>query len=132
MVTSTIDLARPASVRPFGRAARLFERNVVVYRSAWFVLVSGFLEPLFYLVAMGLCYLLLPGINEVPQQGLPGLVGAVTDAGVTFPPSVLWNFRIASVGVQAVTWATIALAFGPLAERLLESHSRRPLSVGRS
>src|SRR5215213_3539882 len=45
-----------------------------------------------YLVAMGLCYLLLPGIDEVPQQGLPGVVGAVTDAGVTFPPAVLWNF----------------------------------------
>jgi predicted cobalt transporter CbtA len=84
-----------------------------------------------YLVAMGLCYLLLPGINEVPQQGLPGLVDAVTDAGVTFPPSVLWNFRVASAGVQAVTWATIALGFGPLAERLLENHSRRPSAVGR-
>jgi len=79
-----------------------------------------------YVVAMGLCYLLLPGINEVPQQGLPGVVDAVTDTGVTFPPAVLWNFRIASVGVQVVTWATIALAFGPLAERLLENPSGRP------
>ncbi len=72
-----------------------------------------------YVVAMLLCYLLLPGINEVPQAEIPGVVGAVSDGGVTFPPSVLWNFRIASLGIQAVMWGTIALAFGPLAARLL-------------
>jgi Probable cobalt transporter subunit (CbtA) len=72
-----------------------------------------------YIAVMLLCYLLLPGINEVPQADLPGVVGAVTDAGVTFPPSVLWNFRIASLGVQAVMWATLAVAFGPLAQRVL-------------
>jgi hypothetical protein len=72
-----------------------------------------------YVVAMLLCYLLLPGINEVPQAEIPGVVGAVTDGGVTFPASVLWNFRIASLGIQAVMWGTIALAFGPLAGRLL-------------
>jgi hypothetical protein len=72
-----------------------------------------------YIVAVLLCYLLLPGINEVPQQAVPGVVDAVTDAGVTFPPSVLWNFRIVSLGIQAIMWGTIALAFGPLAQRLL-------------
>src|SRR3954447_6758003 len=110
-------------------AAIVLRRRLVPRFGGWnaTLLVGGG-----YLVAMGLCYLLLPGIDEVPQQGLPGLVDAVTDAGVTFPPSVLWNFRVASAGVQAVTWATIALGFGPLAERLLESHSRRPLTVGRS
>jgi hypothetical protein len=44
---------------------------------------------------------------------------------------VLWNFRVASVGVQVVMWTTIALAFGPLAERLLHGSSRhhRPLTA---
>jgi hypothetical protein len=80
-----------------------------------------------YIVAMLLCYLLLPGINEVPQAEIPGVVGAVTDGGVTFPPSVLWNFRIASLGVQAVMWGTLALVFGPLADRVLrESELVRP------
>jgi hypothetical protein len=86
-----------------------------------------------YLVTMGLCYLLLPGINEVPQAAVPGVVDAVTDGGVTFLPQVLWNFRVASVGVQVVMWATIALAFGPLAERLLHnsSYEPSPAAVGR-
>lgn len=85
-----------------------------------------------YLVAMGLCYLLLPGINEVPQAAVPGVVDAVTDGGVTFPPSVLWNFRMASVGVQVVMWGTIALAFGPLAERLLRgTRHAAPATVSR-
>jgi predicted cobalt transporter CbtA len=73
-----------------------------------------------YVVAMAICYLVLPGVNEVPQQGLDGVIGAVTDAGVTFPPTVLWNFRVASLGIQLVMWTTIALAFGAVAQRLLE------------
>jgi hypothetical protein len=59
----------------------------------------------------------LPGINEVPQQTLPTVVDAVTDAEVTFPPTVLWAFRISSLGLQVVMWSTIALAFGVLAQK---------------
>jgi hypothetical protein len=77
-----------------------------------------------YIVAMGICYLALPGINEVPQAAIPGVVDAVTDGGATFPPAVLWNFRIASIGVQVVTWTVIALGFGVAAERVLEPHRR--------
>ncbi|MGZ8527349.1 MAG: ABC transporter permease, partial [Candidatus Limnocylindrales bacterium] len=46
------------------RAARLIERNVMVYRRTWIVLVSGFFEPVFYLLAIGF--------------GIGSLVGAVT------------------------------------------------------
>lgn len=45
------------------RAGRLIERNVMVYRRTWIVLVSGFFEPLFYLLAIGF--------------GIGGLVGDV-------------------------------------------------------
>jgi lipooligosaccharide transport system permease protein len=45
------------------RAGRLIERNVMVYRRTWMVLVSGFFEPLFYLLAIGF--------------GIGGLVGGV-------------------------------------------------------
>ena len=39
--------------RPFpGRARRIVERNVFVYRRTWFVLISGFVEPLFFLLAI--------------------------------------------------------------------------------
>lgn len=47
-------------------------------------------------------YLSLPGINEAP---------------VGFPVDVLWRFRVASLGIQLLLWATIGLAFGALTER---------------
>ncbi|MBC2907447.1 CbtA family protein [Streptomyces cupreus] len=42
-----------------------------------------------------------------------------------FPASDLWEFRLASIGVQAVLWAGFGLLFGFLAERVL---SPRPVA----
>ncbi|MFB4316910.1 CbtA family protein [Actinomadura sp. 21ATH] len=42
-----------------------------------------------------------------------------------FPGTVLWDFRIASLGVQVVLWATLGLLFGALTER---SHRREAAS----
>jgi lipooligosaccharide transport system permease protein len=36
-----------------GRAWRLVERNIVVYRRIWVLIVSGFFEPVFYLLSLG-------------------------------------------------------------------------------
>ena len=44
---------------------------------------------------------MLPAINEVPEQ---------------FSADLLWRFRIASLGIQAVLWTTIGLLFGALTE----------------
>jgi len=44
---------------------------------------------------------LLPAINEVPEQ---------------FSADLLWRFRAASLGIQAVLWTTIGLLFGALNE----------------
>ncbi|MEO7117441.1 MAG: ABC transporter permease [Candidatus Limnocylindrales bacterium] len=48
-------LLRILPVMPFGsrRAGRLVERNLWVYRRTWLVLLSGFFEPLFYLLGIG-------------------------------------------------------------------------------
>ena len=46
----------------------------------------------------------LPGIDEVPEG---------------FPASLLWQFRIAAWGIQAVLWAGIGLGFGIAAEQVL-------------
>ena len=35
------------------RSMRLIERNVFVYRHGWLILLSGFFEPLFYLLSIG-------------------------------------------------------------------------------
>ena len=45
------------------RSLLLIERNVYVYRRGWMVIFSGFFEPLFYLVAVGI--------------GIGGMIGAV-------------------------------------------------------
>jgi hypothetical protein len=83
------------------------------------LLASGF-----YVLAMAFCYAVFPGINEVPQEELPNVIAAVTHAEVTFPPTVLWSFRVASIGLQLVVWTAIALVFGALAERVLERTAR--------
>ncbi|MCC7485633.1 MAG: CbtA family protein [Burkholderiales bacterium] len=54
----------------------------------------------------------LPAVDEVPAQ---------------YSADLLWRFRVASLGIHAVLWATIGLGFGALAERRLAG--RRPLSA---
>jgi predicted cobalt transporter CbtA len=55
--------------------------------------------------------LALPVINEVPEA---------------FPAVLLWKFRMASLGMQAIMWTTIGLLFGWLTERAMAgSHSYR-------
>jgi hypothetical protein len=63
-----------------------------------------------YLVAVIVVAQILPGINEVPDA---------------FPAVVLWQFRIASIGMQLVMWTTIGLVFGALSERALSGHGIR-------
>jgi lipooligosaccharide transport system permease protein len=51
------------------RAFLLVERNFIVYRRAWLIIASGFFEPVFYLLSIGV--------------GLGALVGDVVDDGRT-------------------------------------------------
>jgi hypothetical protein len=51
----------------------------------------------------------MPAINEVPAA---------------FPAVLLWKFRIAAIGMQAIMWTTLGLLFGHLAERSLRAGLR--------
>jgi putative cobalt transporter subunit CbtA len=55
-----------------------------------------------FVVMIAVVFSVLPNIDEVP-------------AG--FPATVLWKFRVAAIGIQAVIWTTIGIVFGALAER---------------
>jgi hypothetical protein len=77
-----------------------------------------------YVLVMVLVFIAMPGVNEVPQQAIEGITGAITDAATTFPPVVLWRFRVASLAIQAITWATLAVGFGWFATRILEGDTR--------
>ncbi|MFJ1616034.1 MULTISPECIES: CbtA family protein [unclassified Streptomyces] len=59
-----------------------------------------------YVVVIGLAYAFLPSFNEV---------------GKDFPAGLLWEFRLATLAVQATLWVTFGLVFGHLTERLLVS-----------
>ena len=48
------------------RSWHIFERNFAVYRSQWLMLVSGFFEPLFYLLSVGI------GLNHLIAPQLVG------------------------------------------------------------
>jgi hypothetical protein len=54
-----------------------------------------------YVGVLGISFWGLPGINEVPAE---------------FPAVTLWNFRLASFGIQTVLWGSIGLLFGSLSE----------------
>jgi predicted cobalt transporter CbtA len=62
-----------------------------------------------YLVLVAVAAVLLPSINEVPDQ---------------FPAVLLWQFRIASLGAQAILWGTLGLAFGALTARAEKPRGR--------
>jgi hypothetical protein len=69
-----------------------------------------------FILLIAVAQYLLPDVNEVPDR---------------FSAVVLWRFRIASLGLQAVLWASLGIVFGILAEtglrsRLSQSPPNRP------
>ena len=61
----------PLSLLGSRRSMRLVERNVLVYRRGWVFLVTGFFEPFFYLLSIGI--------------GVSHLVGGLSVAGRVVP-----------------------------------------------
>lgn len=47
------DTATPRVLRPGEAARRILERNVIAYRGAWPLFLTGFLEPVLYLFSIG-------------------------------------------------------------------------------
>jgi predicted cobalt transporter CbtA len=79
-------------------AATLRNRLVPKYGQWSAALISAAV----YVVAVIAVAAFLPPINEVPDG---------------FPATTLWRFRIDSLGMQAIMWATFGLGFGWLTER---------------
>lgn len=61
----------PSALLDVRRPQRMIERSLFVYRRAWLILVSGFVEPLFYLLSI--------------RVGLDALVGDVETNGRLIP-----------------------------------------------
>jgi len=75
-----------------------------------------------YVVASAVVMLALPTIDETPG---PLLDDAGTIVYEGFPADVLYDFRLFSVGNQLIIYATIGLAFGVMAAKLLGDSKRR-------
>ena len=54
MSSTTLARVTPAAAFRGARARRLVERNVMVYRHSWLIIVSGLFEPIFYLFSIGI------------------------------------------------------------------------------
>ncbi|MFJ5725027.1 CbtA family protein [Streptomyces sp. NPDC093149] len=92
MVALSVLLAVAAVILGKRLAHRLGNWNATVIASAA------------YAVVIGVAYAFLPSFNEV---------------GRDFPATLLWEFRLATLAVQATLWVTFGLVFGHLTERLL-------------
>jgi lipooligosaccharide transport system permease protein len=138
------------------RAARLIERNVMVYRRTWIVLVSGFFEPVFYLLAIGFGIgamvgpISLPNGEHVPYAVFvaPGLLassamnGAIYDSTFniffklryarTYDAMLSTPLGITDVAVGEISWALIRgtmYAIGFLAAMAVLGLIRSPLVI---
>jgi lipooligosaccharide transport system permease protein len=118
----------PIGVWRLGRARHVVARNVVAYKRAWTFLVSGFFEPLFYLLSIGLGlnhlvgHLYLGG-HQVAFAAYvaPGLLvssamnGAVMDSTFntffklkitkTFDAILATPLTVRDIAVGEITWA---------------------------
>jgi lipooligosaccharide transport system permease protein len=100
------------------RALRLIERNLYVYRHGWLMIVSGFFEPLFYLLSIGF--------------GLGQLVGAVPGPGgkpISYQLFVAPALLATSSMNGAITEATLNFFFKLRYEKTFDAILSTPLST---
>ncbi len=108
----------PAATRRVPRAWHLIERNFFVYRRTWTIIVSGFFEPLFYLVGIGF--------------GLGQLVGDVTGpGGHPIPYAMFVAPALLATGAMngAINEATYNFFFKLNYNRTFQSVLATPLAV---
>jgi lipooligosaccharide transport system permease protein len=101
------------------RAGLMVERNLYVYRRTWLVIVSGFFEPLFYLLGIGF--------------GLGALVGAVNGPGgqeISYQLFVAPALLAASSMNGAVAESTFNVFFKLNYQKTYDAILSTPMSVG--
>jgi lipooligosaccharide transport system permease protein len=108
----------PAAALDVRRPQRMLERSLMVYRRSWLIIVSGFFEPLFYLLSIRI------GISE--------LVGEVTIGGrvVAYADFVAPALMAASAMNGAVYDATMNVFFKLKYAKLYDSMLATPMSPG--
>jgi lipooligosaccharide transport system permease protein len=100
------------------RAFLLVERNFIVYRRAWLIIASGFFEPVFYLLSIGV--------------GLGALVGDVVYDGraVEYTSFVAPGLLAASAMNGVMTDVTLNIFWRLRYGRIYEAMLATPIGVG--
>ena len=85
--------------RPLGRwrAHKVLERDVLVYRRNWTIIVSGFFEPVFYLLGIGFGLGTLVGdVGDIPYAAFvaPGLMATAAMNGALFEATFNLFFKL--------------------------------------
>jgi lipooligosaccharide transport system permease protein len=115
---STYLRTTPIALASGRRAVHMLERNLTVYRRGWIFIVSGFFEPFFYLLSIGL--------------GLSHLVGGVRVGGVVVPYAhfVAPGLLASSAMNGAILDTTYNLFFKLKVTKIYEAVLATPLSAG--
>ena len=101
------------------RAGLLIERNLYVYRRTWIVIVSGFFEPLFYLLGIGF--------------GLGAIIGNVTGPGgqeISYQLFVAPALLASSSMNGAIMESTFNVFFKLNYQKTYDAILSTPMSVG--
>ncbi len=121
----------PPSLAGAGRGRLLVERNLRVFRRNWWIIVSGFFEPVFYLLSIGVGIGHLVGRLPGPRGGTvayavyvaPALLAASAMNGGTYESTMNVYFKLKMAktydGVLATPLGPGAVAAGEIGTALL-------------
>jgi lipooligosaccharide transport system permease protein len=111
---------RLGSVVPFGsrHSVHILERNRLVFRRGWMVILSGFFEPLFYLLGIGF--------------GLGALIGTVEGPGGQQIPYSMFvaPALLAASAMNGAVYDSTNMFFRLRYEKAYDSMLATPLNVG--
>ncbi|MGI8491639.1 MAG: ABC transporter permease [Acidimicrobiales bacterium] len=97
-----------------GRAQRLIERNLMVHRRSWWIALSGFFEPVFYLLSIGI------GIGKLVGR-LPGPHGTTVAYASYVAPALLASSAMNGAIFESTMTVFFKLKFANVYDAILST-----------
>jgi lipooligosaccharide transport system permease protein len=120
MTTTTRAISSVARVLPFGsrHSVHVLERNRFIFRRGWMVIVSGFFEPVFFLLGIGF--------------GLGSLIGTVTGPDGTQVPYAVFvaPALLATASMNGAVYDSTNMFFRLRYEKAYDGMLSTPMNVG--